>query len=122
MGSDINKQAKEIIQNLPIKEEAKKQLFAKLSEAGVNEDLIIEIKVALTEAQSNLQMQYKPIVDKLQQLAEEEDKALTAVHKKFEEDMNQLEETANVFYNTVNDQIDKQKISNLRQSLSQKQS
>ena len=106
-----------MINDLSIGEKEKTELLTKLSEEGLTEDLIVDIQIAIAETQAKLNKQYKPIVSKLQQLVKEEDQALDTAHQKFEEQMDQLEENAGVFYKAVSEQVDKQKIEDARKQL-----
>ncbi|MEK7617549.1 MAG: hypothetical protein AAB410_00195 [Patescibacteria group bacterium] len=86
--ADLKQQLEELINSLPVEDGVKQTLLTKLNVEGASEDMVIEVRVVLAEAQVNLNKKYKPQLDQLKALEQEE----KAAYDTYSQEMDELEE------------------------------
>lgn len=92
--ADTKNEAKALISELPVAEEVKQKLLAKLEAEGVSVDFIVELKMAVVDARIELNATNKEQLDKLEVLDKQEEAGMAVAHSEFNKEMDELEEDA----------------------------
>lgn len=111
--ADLKQQFETLIKGMPVEESLKQTLLQKLAAEGAGEDLLVEVKVALAQAQANLNKKYKPQVDELKALDQEEKAAYDAYSK----EMDELEEDLDNLSKAINKASEDQQLEDARKKV-----
>ena len=114
---DIKTQASDLVSQAPISEAAKQALSQKLEKEGFSDDFLVELKVAVGEAQAKLNRDNKAQLDKLQELDEQEEAEQAKAYSEFKTEMDELEEDADNLNKAVGAALDKQDMEDQRQKI-----
>ncbi len=114
---DIKTQAAALIAQAPVADGVKQGLLQKLQQDGVTDDLMVEIKVAVGEAQAKLNRDNKPVVDKLNDLNRQEQAEQAKAYADFETEMNELEADADNLVKAVTTAQNEQETEEQRKKL-----
>jgi hypothetical protein len=99
---NIKTQATTLIAQAPVTEDVKQGLLQKLEQEGVTDDLMVEISVAVGEAQAKLNRDNKAQLDQLSELDKQEEAEQAQAFADFEKEMAELEEDADNLVKAVN--------------------
>jgi hypothetical protein len=91
---DIKTQAAALINQAPVADAVKQDLLQKLETSGVTDDLMVEIKVAVGEAQAKLNRDNKAGLDELAKLDDQEQAEQAKAYADFTKEMDGLEQAA----------------------------
>lgn len=114
---DIKIQAAALIAQAPVADAVKQALTQKLEQEGVTDDLMVEMKVSVGEAQAKLNRDHKAQLDELKELARQEDEEQSKAYDVFQKEMNELEEDADSLMKAVATAQKEQEIEEQRKKL-----
>ena len=117
---DIKTQAAALIAEAPIPDDAKKTLAQKLEKEGVSDDFLVELQVAVGKAQAELNRKYKPQLDKLKELNQQEEAEQAKAFADFSKEMDELEKDADELAKAVSAGQDAQAIEEQRKKIAGK--
>lgn len=114
---DIKTQAAALISQAPVAEDVKQMLMQKLEKEGFSDDLMVEIKVAVGQAQAKLNRDNKAQLDQLKELDKQEQEELAKAYSEFQKEMDELEEDADNLNKAVGDALQQQEMDDQRKKI-----
>lgn len=115
--ADIKTQVQELINELPVPEETKQSLTAKLNTEGPTVDFFVDMRMAMVDHQINVNAQYKPLVDQLKKLEEQEQAEMGKAYQEFEKEMDELDEDAEALDKAASQAVKDQELEDARKGV-----
>lgn len=116
--ADTKTQTRDLINELPVADEEKQKLLAKLDADGITTDLMVDMRMALVDARIELNAANKEELDELKKLDEEEQKELDAAYAEHSKEMDELDEDAEALDKAVTKAMQDKEMEDTRAKIS----